>query len=206
MTTPTTRRGLREQVGAVRAEDGSAVAVAPARTRVRMGRAIADVLLWLAAAAGAICMVLVVLAFTAQITLIMFRTGSMSPTIPAGSVAAVQRVPASEIEVGDVVTVDREGELPVTHRVTAVAPGAVPEERIITMRGDANASDDPFPYPVSSVRIVRFSVPGIATFIAGMGDPVVLGGLTVAATMLVVWAFWPRSRRHPPAGANGSSA
>ena len=61
------------------------------------------------------------------------------------------------------------------------------------MRGDANAGDDPYPYPVQTVRVVLFSVPGIATVIVAMGNPYVLGGLTIAATTLVVWAFWPRS-------------
>lgn len=152
-----------------------------------------DLALWIAAAAGVVCIVLVILAVTANITLILFRTGSMSPTIPAGSVAVVQRVDAAQVQVGDVVTVDREGELPVTHRVTSINPGASDPERIITMRGDANATDDPFPYTVTSVRTVLFSIPGIATVIAGMGDPWVLGGLTAGATVLVIWAFWPRS-------------
>ncbi|MCI1019287.1 signal peptidase I [Microbacterium sp. C5A9] len=199
MTTPITRRALREQAAESRALSAPASAQAPApaprRRRRGVGRALADVALWIAAVAGVACMVLVILALTANITLIMFRTGSMSPTIPAGSVAVVQRVPASDIRVGDVVTVDRAGDLPVTHRVTSVAAGADEAERIITMRGDANADDDPFPYPVSSVRVVLFSVPGIATVIAGLGDPLVLGGLTVGATVLVVWAFWPRAPR-----------
>lgn len=154
-----------------------------------------DTVLWVAAVAGVACMALVVLALTANITLIMFRTGSMSPTIPAGAVAVVQRVPASDIEVGDVVTVDRLGDLPVTHRVTSVAAGTDDARRIITMRGDANADDDPFPYEVTSVRVVLFSVPGVATAIAGLGDPRVLGALTIGATALVVWAFWPRASR-----------
>ena len=88
---------------------------------------------WIAAASGVACMVLVVLALTAGITLIMFRTGSMSPSIPAGAVAVVQRVPASSIEIGDVVTVDRSGDLPVTHRVTSVEAGAEEGQRIITV-------------------------------------------------------------------------
>ena len=193
MTTPVTRRSLREQPDSV---------VAPAAARTTRehrpphrgaGRIVADGLVWIAAVGGVICITLVVLAFTAQITLIMFRTGSMSPTIPAGSVAVVQRIPASEIAVGDVVTVDRPGDLPVTHRVTSIEPGAGDEERVITMRGDANAAEDPSPYPVTTVRIVLFSIPGIATVIVGMGNPFVLGGLTLAATTLVVWAFWPRS-------------
>lgn len=176
----------------------------PVAARGRGRRMLGDLLLWCAAAAGTICILLVVLAATSQITLIMFRTGSMAPTIPAGSVAVVQRVPAAEVEVGDVVTVDRRGELPVTHRVTAVEPGASEHERMLTLRGDANASEDPVPYPVSSVRTVLFAVPGAAVVVAALGDPVVLAVLTIAATALVVWAFWPRAPRRAPAHAEGS--
>ncbi|WP_292722306.1 signal peptidase I [Microbacterium sp. 13-71-7] len=154
---------------------------------------LSEVLLWVAALAGLICIVLVVLAFTAHITLIMFRTGSMSPTIPAGSVAVVQQIPAAQVHVGDVVTVDRPGQLPVTHRVRVVEDGASPAQRLITLRGDANAQDDPAPYPVSTVRIVRFAIPGLAPVIVAFGNPFVLGGLTLGATALVIWAFWPRT-------------
>ncbi|WP_247631041.1 signal peptidase I [Microbacterium croceum] len=188
-----TRRSLREQAPSSDAPGTVTAAPTPSGRRRHPGRLIADALLWIAAVGGVLCIVLVVLAFTAQITLIMFRTGSMSPTIPAGSVAVVQRVPASDIAIGDVVTVDRVDALPITHRVTSVEQGATADERIITMRGDANADDDPFPYTATSVRIVLFSIPGIATAIVGMGNPYVLGALTLAATTLVVWAFWPRA-------------
>jgi len=151
-----------------------------------------EVLLWAAALAGLVCIVLVVLAFTANITLMMFRTGSMAPSIPAGSVAIVQRIPADEVAVGDVVTVDRAGELPVTHRVRSTEPGPQPGERVLVLRGDANAQDDPVPYTVSSVRIVRFAIPGAAPAIVLLGNPLVLGSITVAASVLVGWAFWPR--------------
>lgn len=161
----------------------------PAR---RIAALAVDAALWLAALAGAACIGLVVLAHTSGITLMMFSTGSMAPTIPAGSVAVVQRVPASEIDVGDVVTVDRAGQLPVTHRVTSIAAGGAPDERVITMRGDANEHDDPHPYVVSTVRAVRWSLPGLAGAIVWLGDPLVLAGITVAAALVVGWAFWPR--------------
>ncbi|WP_433584666.1 signal peptidase I [Microbacterium hydrocarbonoxydans] len=189
MSETLTRRALREQ----HSPDDAAATVS-ASSRRGPAKVLADLLLWIAAIGGVICIVLVILAYTAGITLIMFKTGSMSPTIPAGSVAVVQRIPASEIEVGDVVTVDREGELPITHRVTSITDGATPAQRVITMKGDANALEDPAPYTVTSGRIVLFSVPGIATIIVGMGNPFVLGGITVAAAVLVVWAFWPRER------------
>lgn len=199
MSIPSTRRDLREQRRSPHrqggASDGGGDAVPEPRRRRRMGRMLGDLALWIAAAAGTLCILLVVLAMTAGITLILFRTGSMSPTIPAGSVAVVQRIPATEVEVGDVVTVDREGELPVTHRVTSVAAGESDAERVLTLRGDANAADDPFPYTVSTVRVVLFSVPGIASGIAALGHPFVLGGLTAGATLVVVWAFWPHAPR-----------
>lgn len=155
-----------------------------------------ETLLWVAAAGGAICIVLVILAQTMGITLMMFSTGSMAPTIPAGSAAVVQRVAAAEIEVGDVVTVDRAEQLPVTHRVTSVEAGTSADERIITMRGDANERDDPAPYSVTSARAVLWSVPGLAAFIVQLGNPLVLGGITVGAALLVGWAFWPRREEH----------
>lgn len=146
----------------------------------------------LAAIGGLVCIVLVALALVFDVTLILFKTGSMSPGIPAGSLAVVREIPASEIAVGDVVTVDRPGALPLTHRVSTVSPGPTDAERIITMKGDANAAPDPHPYVVGSVRLVLGSVPGLAAMVAGFSHPVVLGSITVGASALVGWAFWPR--------------
>lgn len=187
MSTTATRRSLREQA--------PPVAVPAGRRRGRIGRVLGDVLLWLAALGGVVCITLVILAYTAGITLIMFKTGSMSPTIPAGSVAVVQKIDATEFNVGDVITIDRPGDLPVTHRVTSISDGSTVDERVITMKGDANDAEDPAPYTVTSGRIVLFSIPGLANVIVGLGDPFVLGGITLAAAGLVVWAFWPREKK-----------
>ncbi len=139
------------------------------------------------------CIVMVILGLTMNMSLIMFSTGSMSPTITAGSVALVREIPATQIEVGDVVTVDRPGRLPITHRVTEILAtdgGTV----TFTMQGDANADPDVLPYTVDRVRIVLGSVPGIARVVVLFQSPVVLGALTLGATALVTWAFWPRRR------------
>jgi len=152
----------------------------------RTGRIVREVLLTVAALAGAACIVLTVMAFTGGYSLIMFKTGSMSPTIPAGSVALIQQVPASEIEVGDVVTVDRAGQLPITHRVTGIEPADAGDMRTLTMKGDANDVEDPAPYIVSDVRIVRGSVPALANVIVWFASPWVLGGVTLGASLLVV--------------------
>lgn len=156
----------------------------------RVGRIIGDVLLHLAAVGGAICLLLVILAFLFDITPVMFRTGSMAPTIPAGSVAVVRQIDAEQIEVGDVVTVDRADALPITHRVTSVS--GTGDERVITMRGDANASDDPSPYTVTEARRVLVSVPGLARPLSAMSDPRALTAITIGVAILVTWVFWPR--------------
>jgi signal peptidase len=151
---------------------------------------VGNVLLTIAAIGGLACIVLVVLSMAFDITLLMFKTGSMSPTIPQGSLAVVREIPASEVEVGDVVTVARESNLPVTHRVTSIVDAGA-NARIITMRGDANRADDPVPYTVSSVRTVLVSVPGLAYVVAAMSSPVALGLIAFGAAALVTWAFWP---------------
>jgi signal peptidase len=149
-------------------------------------------LLNLAALGGLVCIVLVILAWVFNISLIMFKTGSMSPTIPAGSLAVVREIPAAEIKVGDVITVDREGNLPVTHRVTSIDLGASEGQRILTMRGDANSVDDPFPYVVDTARSTFWHMPGLAKIVVWFGNPWVLGSFTIAAALLVTWSFWPR--------------
>ena len=196
-----------------------------ARHAARGTRHVSDALgttvLDLAALGGLVCIVLVVLAVVFNLTLIMFRTGSMGPGIPAGSVALVHKIPASEIRVGDLVTVDRAGVLPISHRVMSVAEltdtatratsgGDLitdrTDARVITMRGDANAAADPAPYTVTTVRVMLGSLPGLAVVVVWFSNPGVLLALTLAAASLVTWAFWPRSAgRRAIAGREGAA-
>ncbi|SDS00878.1 signal peptidase, endoplasmic reticulum-type [Brevibacterium sandarakinum] len=149
-------------------------------------------LLNILAALGVVCILLVILSFVFNVSIMMFRTGSMSPTITAGSIAFVHEIPAEKMEVGDVITADRgEKVLPVTHRVTSIL-GAESGQVTFEMKGDANEAKDPEPYTAETVRRVMFSIPGVAPAIQSFRDPLVLGGITIAASLLVVWAFWPR--------------
>ncbi len=180
----------------------------PAQTRARTAggrwRSFARNLpLDLAAAGGAVCIVLVGLAFFFHISLILFQTGSMTPTIPAGSVALVQEIPASEVRLGDVVTVDRAGELPITHRVIEIEPAAHGQVRL-TLRGDANPSPDPAPYLVSHVRRVIASVPGLARVIVFVSNRWMMVAITLLVSSLVTWAFWPRREQEPAQGRHRS--
>lgn len=163
------------------------------RSRGIVGRILLDVL----ALGGLVCILLVVASFVFKVSIVMFATGSMSPTIPAGSIALVREVPATEIEVGDVVTVDRDPELPVTHRVLEIQ-GVDGDLVTFTMQGDDNVDPDPFPYVETTVREVLWSAPGLANAVVRLQDPFVLGGITLGATVLVTWAFWPRRRDEEP--------
>ncbi len=164
----------------------------------RLGQNLIDVLLWFIGILGLLSLIAAIIAHFWGLSIILFSTGSMSPTIPAGSAALVQRVPASEVKVGDVVTVERKDALPITHRVTSVRPSdTVAGGYVITMKGDANLSEDAAPYQVTEVRRVLYSVPGVAQTIARLRSPYVIGGLTIVAALLVTWAFWPRRPSGP---------
>jgi signal peptidase I len=189
MTTDVAARHLRGRAG--RGTGGRETGRA---TRRRGPAAIVrEVLLNVAAAGGAICILLTLAAVLFHVSLIMFKTGSMAPTIPAGSLAVVREVPVSEVRVGDVVTVEREGKLPVTHRVTSVRLEG--GSGVLTMKGDANPVEDPAPYTVSTVRTVLWSAPGLAQWVAKASNPFVLGGVTLAVAALVTWVLWPRDER-----------
>lgn len=153
-----------------------------------------DCVLTILATLGVVCIAATIAAFALNISLIMFKTGSMSPTIPAGSLAVVQEIPASEIRVGDITTISRgEGRLPVTHRVVSTTP--VGDGRYsIEMKGDANDGPDPQPYVISEAKTVLWHIPGLAYIVATVSEPIYMAGITLAASLLVVWAFWPRKR------------
>lgn len=162
------------------------------------GARLGDIVLSVLSVAGALSIIFVIVGLTMNVSIMMFRTGSMDPTIPAGSIALVKEIPATEMNEGDIITVDRgTGLLPVTHRVTDIsnvdeATGAV----TFVMRGDANDFDDQDPYTATTVQRTFFSIPGIAPVIQQLQNPFVLGGLTLGATALVMWAFWPRNAVH----------
>lgn len=176
----------------------------PKRFITRLG----DLLLGILAVGGAISIILVILGFSMNISIMMFRTGSMHPTISAGDIALVKEIPATEIAEGDIITVDRgTGLLPVTHRVTEIsavdeASGAV----TFGMRGDANDFDDQDPYTATTVQRTFFTIPGIAPAIQQLQNPFVLGGLTLGASALVIWAFWPRNAAAQPIAHDTNTA
>ena len=155
--------------------------------------------------------------------IVVFRTDSMSPTMPQGALAITVPVRAPEVRVGDVITLQRSGEsLPVTHRVIqvdevvprsandadirAASPGSgapdlrSPDARQLVMQGDANLSSDPQPYAITEARKTIFSIPHLGAAVMLMQSPIGMGTLILVVGALVTWAFWPRAHADPPQG------
>lgn len=93
---------------------------------------------------------------------LIVRSGSMSPTIPTGSVVFYTKKDASKVKVGDVIVFDRPG-VPnekVTHRVVEIGTSAT--GRFFLTKGDANGAPDDWHVPaVGTGWVARFHVPSV---------------------------------------------
>jgi signal peptidase I len=140
----------------------------------------------IACAVVAALAIFAVLTRAAQLTgreLFAINGGSMEPTIPNGSLVAVQAVDPMRIAIGDIVTVRAGNGMIYSHRVVQVLDG--PEGRLLQLRGDANASADEAPVaPAQVVGRVTESVPlagsawsllsTIPGFVAALSVPILL--------------------------------
>lgn len=92
---------------------------------------------------------------------VLVLTGSMEPTLDAGGVAFVDKVPAERIRVGDIMTFTRaNSDQQLTHRVAAVTQTAKgPEFRT---KGDANRAPDGWTVtPKQVIGKVRYGLPNL---------------------------------------------
>jgi signal peptidase I len=91
---------------------------------------------------------------------LIVRSGSMSPTIPTGSIVFYKKVDAAKVKVGDVIVFDKPGQTneKVTHRVYKVASGQT--GRYAVTKGDANGTPDDWRVPLAGTGWVSaFHVP-----------------------------------------------
>lgn len=124
---------------------------------------IRSAVLTVGAVLGTLCLLGTVVAPVLGIRPLIFLSGSMSPAIPAGSLALARTVDAADLEVGDVVTVPANGSY-VTHRIVEVthAPG----KATLLLRGDGNEVADANAYVVTSAPRTFFSVPRVGSVVA----------------------------------------
>jgi signal peptidase I len=91
---------------------------------------------------------------------LIVRSGSMSPTIPTGSIVFYTKIPASKVKVGDVIVFNKPGSAneKVTHRVFRIGRG--PTGLYAITKGDANGTPDDWQVPLAGTGwIARFHVP-----------------------------------------------
>lgn len=111
---------------------------------------------------------------------LVVRSGSMSPTIPTGSVVFYRKVQSSQVRVGDVIVFNVPGRsgLRVTHRVHAIKTG--PSGRYFVTKGDANSAPDDWQIPaVGTGWIATVHIPEIGYLLYGLQS-------TVARLLLLV--------------------
>lgn len=91
---------------------------------------------------------------------LVVRSGSMSPTIPTGSIVFYKKEAASKVKVGDVIVFDKPGTTgeKVTHRVFKISNSST--GRFFTTKGDANGAPDDWRVPaVGTGWVAAFHVP-----------------------------------------------
>lgn len=155
-----------------------------------------------AGVAGGLAALWFLLSLFAGWGLVVVATGSMAPAMPAGAIAVTVPVGAAQLEVGDIVTVPRQGTPPtITHRVVAIhRVGGDPAARDLVLRGDANSLDDPHPYRVTEAARTIVTVPHLGALLWQLRSPVALAIGTLLVACLVIWAFWPGGHRPEDAG------
>jgi signal peptidase I len=78
---------------------------------------------------------------------LVVRSGSMTPTIPTGSLVLYKKATASSLKVGDIIVFTEPNTLDtkVTHRIYAIHSG--PQGKYFLTKGDANANPDSWTIP-----------------------------------------------------------
>lgn len=158
-------------------------------TRVR------SLLLTAGAVVGSLCLLVALAGLVAGVKPLLFRSGSMSPRIPVGSLALARPVDAADLRDGDVVSVIASDGTRVTHRIVDI--GGTGTTRTLTLQGDTNPTPDPETYPVRRADRVFWSLPLVGYAVAFLGSRpglFLLGGLMFALLVVILHRDGPRDR------------
>jgi signal peptidase I len=176
-------------------------------TRTRVGLA-GTVAAWIAMAAATV-VVLALVATTVGPRLLPYqalvvRSGSMSPTIPTGSIVFYRQRDASKVKVGDVIVFAKPGQPneKVTHRVYQI--GSSPTGRYFVTKGDANAAPDDWRVPALGTGwIAAFHVPAagyaLADLQSQLGRLLLLLIPAILLGAITLWELWRERHGGAPA-------
>ena len=150
------------------------------------------------ALAGSLCLLWALASLALGLTPLVLVSGSMSPAIEVGDLAVARAVPARDLAVGDVVSVETSAGVRVTHRVVGTTPEGA--STALVLQGDANASPDATPYVVTTADRVLFHVPYAGRVIAAGSSRVGVVVLGVLVGGLLLLGFAPRRSGGQPSG------
>lgn len=112
-------------------------------------------------------------------------TGSMQPTIPIGSLVVTERVPVSQLQVGDILVFPNpdNGKQTIVHRIVWLSHDSQGDVLVRT-KGDYNALPDNWTVSrpaASDADIVHWIIPGGGTLAAGLQDAGIWGLIALVA-------------------------
>lgn len=149
----------------------------------RIGRTVREVALTAGAILGVISLLVGVAGFALGIRPLIFRSGSMSPTIETGALALAHPVRAADLTIGDVVSVTTGTGDRVTHRIVDLTLSG--QVATLELRGDANEASDQELYRVAQADRIFFSVPFVGYAVGWLTGPIGLFLLGLYAAFLL---------------------
>lgn len=162
--------------------------------RPSRGRIAGEIALTTAAVAGLACIVAAIATIAFGFTPLMFRSASMEPTIPTGALAFAQDTSATELNIGDIISVDNQQGVRVTHRIVSIDSTAGDAAQL-TLQGDANPDPDTQSYVINDAPRVLFHIDGLGYVLSWLRTPaaLMLGAVIVGALLWLI--VWPGGRR-----------
>ena len=109
-------------------------------------------------------------------------SNSMQPTIDPGDVIFIKKVNVNDLEVGDVVTFQKEGFI-ATHRIIEMQ-----EDKIITQGDNNNLKDDPLDKS-SIIGQYMFRIPKVGYFYSFVGSPIGIIVLSTIIEIIIIYEF-----------------
>lgn len=150
-------------------------------------------LLTVGAVLGGLCILAVAAALLIGAKPLVFRSGSMAPAIPTGSLGLSVSVEAAGIRAGDVVSVETATGLRITHRVVSAEISG--DTAALTLKGDANSIPDAAPYLVQKADRMVAHAPLLGYAVAWLSSSAAVFAGGIFTAYLLYLAFGTPGRR-----------
>ncbi len=155
-----------------------------------------EIVLSVGALLGVLCIVLAVASTAFDVRPLVFRSGSMAPAIDTGALAISRTVDAADLRAGDIVSVEDDEGVRVTHRIVTIKQQG--SSATLVLKGDDNEVADAEPYVVSSAERVLFDVPRAGYVVSWLSGPFGLIALGIYLAFLASVIFGRRDGSGKP--------